>query len=559
MRINTTFDPSAPHKASVGTGRRQLTAVALCFLLAACSWRPFEDESKRGTVGFVRGFLGGVAADEPRAALIGKEILSVGGSAADAAVAVYFALAVTLPSSASLGGGGVCLIHDPVKEETLALDFLPGIPKSVPAAADRPSAIPANPRGFYLLHARFGRLKWAQLVSPAARMARFGIEVSRALASDIAKVKEPLIEDAEARRVFGRAGGRVMVEERDFIQQVELAAVLERIRAQGPGDFYTGVVARQFVNGVNAAGGSLSLEDLRDYAPVWREPIKISMLYRQDLYFTPPPAAGGAMAAQMAAMLLAKGRYERGNTADRAHVFVEVARRAFADRNRWMLEDGSSAVAPSSLVAEDRIGQLMNTFNPDRLTPADQLGLPSTARPESPAATTFVIADRDGGAVACALTLNNLFGTGRVVPGTGIVMAALAGPGGRGASSLGPAMLYDRNVSGLIFAGAASGGTVAPTALITVAARTLIEGILLEDAIGAKRLHHGGYPDLVYHEPGVDESLLHGLISRGHRVAATPVLGRVNALACPGGLRKKPETCSIRTDNRGLGLAVGAD
>jgi gamma-glutamyltranspeptidase/glutathione hydrolase len=559
MLFNTTINPTVPNKASVVTGWRQLTAIALCLFLAACSWRPFEDESKRGTIGFVRGFLGGVAADEPRAALIGKEILSAGGSAADAAVAVYFALAVTLPSSASLGGGGVCLVHDPVKEETLALDFLPGVPKAIPPTADRPSAIPANPRGFYLLHTRFGRLKWAQLVAPAARMARFGIEVSRALASDIAKVREPLLEDAEARRVFGRSGGRVTVEERDFIHQVELAAALERIRSQGPGDFYTGVVARQLVTGVNAAGGSLSLEDLRDYTPAWREPIKISMLYRQDLYFAPPPAAGGAVAAQMAAMLLAKSQYERANAVDRVHLFVEVARRAFADRGRWMREDGSSAVAPASLVAEDRISQLMRTFDPGRLTPADQLGPPSIARPESPAATTFVIADREGGAVACALTMNNLFGIGRVAPGTGIVVAALAGPGGRGTTSLGPMMLHDRNVSGLVFAGAATGGTVAPTALVAVAARTLLEGTLLEDAISAKRLHHGGQPDLVYHEPGIDESLLRALIDRGHRVAATPLLGRVNALACSGGLRKKPETCSIRTDNRGLGLAVGAD
>lgn len=560
MRFDTAINPTVSDKASDGVARRQFATAILCLALAACSWQPFgPDESQRGTIGFVRGFLGGVAADEPRAALIGKEILSAGGSAVDAAVAVYFALSVTLPSSASLGGGGVCVVHDPVTRATVALDFLPGVPKAIPASADRPSAVPANPRGFFMLHARYGRLKWPQLVSPAANLARFGIQVSRALATDIAKVSAPLLQDAEMRRIFAQPGGRDTAQERDFVRQIELAAVLERIRSQGPGDFYTGPLSRQIVEGVKAAGGSLSPEDLRDYAPAWREPIKVPIEYRRDLFFAPPPAAGGAVAAQMAAMLLSNRRYERAKPEMRAHLFVESAMRAFADRARWMREDGSSSVAPATLVAEDRVAQLTASFNADRHTPAEQLSPAPVARPENPAATAFVTADRDGSAVACALTMNNPFGTGRIAPGTGIVLAALPGPGGRGAISLGPAILYDDRERDVEFAGAASGGVTAPTALVGVLARTVLEGMPLEDAINAKRLHHGGQPDLVYHEPGVEESILQALIGRGHRVAATPVLGRVNALWCPGGLRKGSHTCAIRADIRGFGLAAGGN
>lgn len=524
--------------------------------LAGCKSKP--DESLRGTVGFVKGFLGGVVADEPRAALVGREILSAGGTAVDAAVATYFALSVTLPSQASLGGGGVCVVYDPDKKEVAALDFLSAVPRAVPAQSDRPSAVPGNPRGFFLLHSRYGKLKWPQLVAPAAGLARFGTQVSRAFATDIAKVAQPLAVEPEARRIFGRPDS-TLVREGDLIRQVELAAVLERLRSHGPGDFYVGPFARRLAAAANAAGGSLDLEDLRLYAPVWRDTVKLELRFGVTAHFSPPPAAAGAVAAEMIGLLNVDQRFAKASAPDRAHLFVEAALRAFADRARWLNDDGTSTIPIDSLVSEPRLKTIYSTVDFANHVAAERLVPAPVERPENPAATTIVAADSNGGAAACALTMNNLFGTGRIAPGTGILLAAVPGPSGRGPLSLGPMLVFDKRDSSVMFAAAASGGVAAPTALVTVAGRALLAEETLEEALAAKRIHHGGTPDIVFHEPGFDEDIVRDLIRRGHRVATTPTLGIVNALSCPGGLRKRPETCSLRPDPRGFGLAATSD
>ena len=162
----------------------------MALLALGCS---SDEETNLGQIGLIEGFLGGVAADEPRAALIGRDVLSAGGSAADAATAVYFALAVTLPSSASLGGGGVCLVHDTPSARTEAIRFLARRPADVPPGTARPSAVPGNPRGFFALHSKYGVLRWEQVVAPAEGLARFGTPVSRALARDLKQVGTALL------------------------------------------------------------------------------------------------------------------------------------------------------------------------------------------------------------------------------------------------------------------------------------------------------------------------------------------------------------------------------
>ena len=151
-----------------------VTVSVAAGFLAACG---SQDNENLGIVGYVKGFLGGVVADEPKAVQVGREILSSGGSAADAAVATYFALSVTLPSSAGLGGGGVCMVYDPArKNDPEVLDFVARAPRSIPSTAVRPSGIPGNARGFFALYSKYGRLRWSSLVAPAENLARFGIQ-----------------------------------------------------------------------------------------------------------------------------------------------------------------------------------------------------------------------------------------------------------------------------------------------------------------------------------------------------------------------------------------------
>jgi len=530
----------------------------LIFLVGGCS---STDKPQQGVVGFVEGFLGGVAADEPRAATIGRDVLSAGGTAADAATAVYFALSVTMPSAASLGGGGVCIVHDWKTKKTETLDFLARPPQAIPAGATRPTAVPGNPRGFFALHSRFGRLRWEALVGSAENLARFGTPVSRAFAVDLARVGNALLADPNARRIFGQAGGQRVPGEGETLVQFELASMLGLIRRAGPGDFYDGPAAHQLVAAVNAAGGSLSIDDLRAYRPEWRETVRIRF-GNEVAHFTSPPGAAGALAAAMWRMLADDDRFEDAQPAVRDHLLAETALRAFADRGRWLKEDATSSVPLADLASPTRAEALMASYREDRHTPAAEITPPPVERLENPAATSFVVVDRDSSAVACALTMNNLFGTGRIAGGTGILLAAMPGPAGRGPTSLGPMMVLNEHVNELIFAGAASGGSAAPTALVGVAARAMLAEQTLAQAMEAKRVHHQGVPDTTFVESTSSEESREDLARRGHQVKVSPFLGRVNAVYCPDGLPSHSNRCTLATEAppRGYGLtAIGGE
>ncbi len=532
---------------------RQFTVVMIAAItLAACA---NDGDEERGTVGFVEGFIGGVAVDEPRAALIGRDILAAGGTAADAAVAVYFTLAVTMPSAASIGGGGICVVYDREKGEASALDFLARAPASIPANANRPSAIPGNPRGFFALHARYGVLRWQQLITPAANFARFGTQVSRALARDLSVASEALKVDPAISSIFSSPETGELVGEGEFLHQIDLSVILGRMGSNGPGEFYVGQGARQFVDAVVRAGGSLSLDDLRTYQPVWRDTIKVQV-GNNVAHFAPPPAAAGGVAASMWQMLVEDNRYADADEGEQSHLLAETAMRGYADRARWMLENGESRWSMSELSDPTRLLQDMESYKPDRHTRVLELDQKPARRSENPSGTSFVVVDQAGNAVTCALTMNNLFGTGRIAPGTGVVLATVPGKGGRGATSLGPMIIANPPTRNLYWAGAASGGVAAPTALMNVAAQSVLAERPMASAMAAKRVHHGGEPDTTYYETGLSPDVVNGLTARGHQLAGAPAIGRVNAMSCFKGLPAAPDSCEISTDPRGFGLAL---
>ena len=155
---------SQRQKIRWGWVTRQTTMLMASAGLVGCVTIPgFDDDNsiEKGTVGFVEGFYGGVAADEPHAVLVGRDVLAAGGSAADAAVAMYFMLSVTYSSAASLGGGGLCLTRDSKTEKVETLDFLG---QTSSGAGGVPINVPGNPRGFFALHAKYGSLEWREII-----------------------------------------------------------------------------------------------------------------------------------------------------------------------------------------------------------------------------------------------------------------------------------------------------------------------------------------------------------------------------------------------------------
>jgi gamma-glutamyltranspeptidase/glutathione hydrolase len=554
--------------------RNQGIALILAAMVAACGgdaepggktgllggWferepAPASADDRSALVGGDLVFFGVVAADEPVAVQAAEDILRFGGTAADAAVALALTLTVTKPSMASLGGGGVCVVHDPTGANTEVIDFIapPGSPID---GADRPSAVPTLLRGLAALHARYGQTDFRTLLAGVEKKARFGTVMSRAAARDLALAAKPLFNDPEARRIFARADG-APVAEGDRLFQADLAETYAVLRTDGINSFYKGDFAARLVAAVAAAGGTLTREDLRRYLPRWRKAVLVP--YREQvLAFAPPPAGVGVGGALMWNMLAGNDRYRAADPAARAHLLVEASKRAFAARPRWLgADDAADYPFASRQVAE----KLMANFDPARATPAAALDPKPRVAPENPAGAGFVVVDLVGQAVACTLTNYGFYGTGRIAPGTGILLAAAPGRGDRNALSLGPVITYESGPRSFRLAVAGSGGAATLTATMSVLAASILDGAILEKVVRLPRVHHGGLPDVVLAEKSVPDAVLAALRGRGHRVTVVPDLGRVNAAECPLGLDATSDevACFVHADPRGFGIAAEAE
>lgn len=228
-------------------------ALAAALLLGACSGEPTP-----GSVAVVEGFAGLVAADEPRAAVIGRDVLGRNGTAADAAVAMGFAMTASYPSRVGLGGGGACVVYDGPDLEGTSIAFLP--------QADAEGAVaPMMARGLALLHARFGSLRWELLVSPAENLARQGNPVSRALRQDLEAVDPALAQQSSMVARFFRDGRPLEVGDRAMVP--ELAGVLSGLRSRGVAYMTGGSYAERLVAAAQSQGQALTPEKLREALP----------------------------------------------------------------------------------------------------------------------------------------------------------------------------------------------------------------------------------------------------------------------------------------------------
>ena len=230
--------------------------------MAACESRP-----PVGEVGNVTGAIGGVATEEPSATLAAQDVLSAGGSAADAAVAAYFTLLVTYPVAVGIGGGGICVVYDQVGNVAETLDF---------RATGGDVAVPATLRGMAALHARYGRLPWASLIGAPESSARFGVPMSRALARKVAANEARIRANPGLSEIFVNEQGKLKGEGESY-RQVALSGLLAAVRSRGVGDLYGGESGRALADAAAAAGAKLSIEDLRAYRATWRKTVPVEI------------------------------------------------------------------------------------------------------------------------------------------------------------------------------------------------------------------------------------------------------------------------------------------
>ena len=495
-------------------------------------------------------FQGAIVGDEAQAMLAGRQVLLAGGSAADAAVALTFALAATYPSAASLGGGGQCVVYVRLTsgDRIFALDFLPGR-ASEPTGDGWESAVPGTVRGMDALHARFGRLPWSRTLQAAERLAGHGHPVSRAFAADLLAGGDALNRDPAARAIFARSDGlpysfaqsggipRALGQ---TIVQRDLWVLLTRLRRAGAADFYTGLIGRVLVKAVDRAGGTLTADDLAGYQAHWRGTLSLAA-GNEELHTV--PGSGGAVAASIWALASADSRYAEAEEAERYRLLAEAGRRAFS----------RPPIAGEGPLERD-------TLAPAAGDDGSESGTASEADAHSGLSdvptTSFAIVDRNGMAVACGLTMNGLFGAGRLAPGTGIILAAL--PESNLAPPIAPVVLVNRQTERLRLAASAGGGGVAPSALATVLLAVIDGEQQLGEAVTSPRVHDDGAADGVAVEPWLDDDARAELEASGHRVVEVPVIGRVNAIHCPDGVSRKATSCRDRSDGRRASIATSA-
>ncbi|MFQ3652578.1 MAG: gamma-glutamyltransferase, partial [Gemmataceae bacterium] len=371
-----------------------------------------------------------VVSVSPPADAVGRAVLADGGNAVDAAVAIGFALAVTWPEAGNIGGGGFMLIRPAdAKAEPVVLDYR----EKAPAAATKTLfakgiatpyhtvGVPGSVAGLYLAHKRFGKLPWKRLVAPAIQLADEGVAVDASLARSLNAGMVRGRAFAEFVRVFGRPGGGKW-KAGDRLVQKDLAATLRRIAEQGPDGFYKGETAKLIVREMKAGKGLITAADLEAYRAIQRKPI-IGQYRGHTLYAPPPPSSGGITLMLMLNMLEPMELRKLGRHDPRTlHRLVEVMRRGYADRARYLGDADFVAVPTETLLSREYARKRAADIDDSQATPSTKVAPEIKLRDEKPSTTHYSVLDKDGMAVSTTTTIEDSFGSRIVVPGAGFLL-----------------------------------------------------------------------------------------------------------------------------------------
>ena len=502
----------------------------------------------------VFGANGMVAAQNSLSAQVGADVLADGGNAVDAAIAVGFSLAVTLPRAGNLGGGGFMLIHDAGSDTDVAIDYR----EMAPLRATRDmyldengdvdprrskfshlaAGVPGTVAGMYLAHQKFGRLPWKRLLEPAIRQARDGIIVNYDLAGLLKMRKERLCANATACRYFYKAGG-VPYEAGERLVQKDLAKTLRLIARHGPDAFYEGKVATLIAAEMLRGGGYVDKPSLAAYQPVIRDVVRGS--YRGfELVTMPPPSSGGVHIIQMLNILENFPGAELGaGSADNVHLLAEVARLAYADRSKHLGDPDFYPVPVDWLTSKAYGKQLAATINMNVARKSEDVAPGVAPVEESPDTTHYSVMDAEGNVVSNTYTLNFSYGSGIAVDGAGFLLnnemddfvskpgvpnafGLLGGEANavtalkRPLSSMTPTIVFADGKPW--FATGSPGGSRIITSVLQMVVNVLDHGMNLAEAGSAPRMHHQWFPDVLQLESGFSPDTIRILEARGHTI-----------------------------------------
>jgi len=460
---------------------------------------------------------------------IGENILTQGGNAYDAAIAVGFALAVVLPRAGNIGGGGFMVIYDEDSNDTYAIDYR----EKAPAASFRDMyldengefdilkstfgynaiGVPGTVHGFFFFFQRFGSLPWADLLQPAIILAERGFVISDYMAQTLNNYAEKMSYYDETRNIFLR--NYPNLKDSRLIQN-DLAKTLKRIQKDGLNGFYSGETASLIASDMRENGGLITEQDLINYRSVWRDPIKGT--YRGKTIVTmPPPSSGGIHLIQMLNILenFDLGSYKH-NSYQYVSLLSETMKYAYADRSEYLGDPDFFEVPISKITAKEYAKKISASIIDLGVLPSSKINPGMYINPESNETTHFSIADKFGNVISNTYTINSAFGSGVTIKGTGILMnnemddfsgqpgvpnqfGLLGGvaneiePAKRPLSSMTPTIVFDNDEPFLAIG--SPGGSRIITAVLQIILNVIDFEQSLEEATDSKRVHHQWYPD----------------------------------------------------------------
>lgn len=533
---------------------------------------------------------GMVVCAHPEASKVGMEILEQGGNAIDAMVGVHFALAVVYPSAGNLGGGGF-MMYRQNDGDVFSLDFR----EKAPSAAfedmyldkdgeviegeslygAKAGGVPGSVDGMLMAHEKFGSLPLATLIDPAIKLAENGFPITARQASNYNYFKDDFTAyNRHPETVTLVKDDRWL--EGDILVQKDLAETLKRIKKDGRKGFYEGKTAELIVAEMEAGNGIITLDDLKNYNSVWREPV-IGHYRGHKVYSMAPSSSGGIALIQLLKLAEHFPLAEYGyNDARTIHLMTEMERRIFADRAEHLGDSDFWDVPVKALLDDDYIASRAAEINPEQATNSEEVGPLELAVAESEQTTHYSIVDKDGNAVSLTTTINSAYGSKVFVEGAGFLMnnemddfsikpgvpnvyGLLGGaanaiqPGKRMLSAMTPTVV-EKDGQLFMVVGTPGGSTII-TSVFQVIVNVIDHGMNMTEAVGAKRFHHQWKPDQISIEKeAFDSALQNELEAMGHSIQERSSIGRVDAI-----LIQSDGAFEGAADPRGDNWAMGVD
>ncbi len=514
---------------------------------------------------------GMVVSQRKIASEVGAQILKEGGNAVDAAVATGLALAVVLPRAGNLGGGGFMIIHLKEEDRNIAIDYR----EKAPSGAFRDlfldengnydkkkaqfsllsAGVPGSVAGFHHALMNYGTLSWEEVLKPAIRLAEEGFKIPHDLANTLAskRYRARLSSNEAAAKVFYKED-KSLYKEGEILVQNDLANTLRQLSEFGPDAFYKGEIAKLIVKEMERNGGLITLEDLSNYQIAERKPLN-GQYKDYKIVSMPPSSSGGTHLIQMLNMLEEFPIKEMGfGSAESIHILAEVMKRAYADRSKY-LGDTDFYKVPSSLTSKDYAKSLNAFISKDKITSSDEISAGNPFPYESPDTTHFSVMDSFGNAVSNTYTLNFSYGSGMMIPGTGMLInnemddfsSKPGTPNGYGLlgseanaiegnkrplSSMTPTIIFKNDEPYMVFG--SPGGSRIITTVLQVALNVMDHDMNIAQAVHSPRIHHQWLPEILMIESGFGPDTERLLTEKGYKLYPSSTMGSVQAIMKEG-------------------------